>query len=371
MLVDFQIFLDAIALVQGVVFGVLLMVLNKSKRKSCFFLGLFVLFFSLKLVHYISRSLVLQGDYSELLLLPFNFSWLIFPLFLIYTHQVSVFANRRPPYWTLLPGIMVVLIQVYIFFLPFATKLTISADPLHDFFFTYIGIYYSWIIALWNLKLLYQHRTEVSNSFSQIEAKELHWARIFLIYSLVSSLLIHILYYIAPTNIYFKILFSTFDLFTIYWTVFHGISQRNVIAVLNNQHADIGLNIKLTHQASTTGASDMAMQRLADQIDEHVITSKAYVASNLTIIDLSETLKIHPRRLSTAINSARKQNFNTYINQFRIKKAIEFLKSSDQNKYSVEGIGTEVGFNSKSAFYAAFKKVTGTTPIKYKEILVP
>lgn len=370
MLVDFQIFLDALTLLQGVVLGLILMILNKKNYKSSFFLGLFVFFFSLKLIHFIGRSLFLHGNFPELLLLPFNFSWLLFPLFLIYTQRVSVFANRQTPYWTLIPGIIAVLIQVYIYFMPYEIKLSLAENPIHDFFFTFLGIYYSWCIALWNLKLLYQHQTEVQNSFSHIEAKELHWARVFLVFSIATSLLIHVLYFISPTNIYFKTLFSLFDLFTIYWIVYHGVSQRNVIAVLNNQHANIGFSAKLTNKVSTAASPDIVMKKLVAQIDKHVLTSKAYINTDLTIVDLAENLKIHPRRLSTAINSVRKQNFNTYINQFRIKKAIKLLQSTDLKKYSMEGIGTEVGFNSKSAFYAAFKKVTGTTPIKYREQLV-
>ncbi len=370
MLVDFQIFLDIMGLAQGLILGVLLLVLNKNKKKSTFFLGLFVLFFSLKLVHFIGRSLILNGDYPELLLLPFNFSWLLFPLFLIYTYKVSVFSDRRPPYWTLLPGIIVVLVQIYIYFLPYETKLSIDEMPLHNFFQTYLGMFYSWSIAIWNLKLLYQHRKEVRNSFSHIEAKELQWARIFLVYSIITSLLIHFLYFISSTNIYFKILFSTFDLFTIYWTAFHGISQSNISSVLNNQDASFGFNSKLSNTTKTQVNSNVAMHKLAEKIHDYVISSNVFSNSDLTIIDIAENLKIHPKLVSNTINSIRKQNFNSYINQFRIEKVVELLENSELTNYSMEGIGAEVGFNSKSAFYAAFKKVTGTTPTKYLERLV-
>lgn len=368
MLVDFQIFLDVMGLVQGLILGISLMVLSKNNNRSSFFLGLFVLFFSLELIHFIGRSLVLTGNYPELLLLPFNFSWLLFPLFLIYTYQVSVFSNRKPPYWTLIPGIIFLLVQAYIYFLPYEMKITINGHPLHDFFQTYVGIFYSWAIAIWNLKILYQHRIQVRNSFSHIEAKELQWVRIFLVYSIITSFLIHVLYMISTTNTYFKVLFSIFDLVTIYWTAFHGISQHNVISILDNQDANIGFNTHLSNETSAAPVSNVVFQKIMAKIDEYVNTSKAYTKTDFTIIDLAETLGIHPKRVSAAINTVSKQNFNSYINRLRIEKAVELLESTELEKYSMEGIGTEVGFNSKSAFYAAFRKVTGTTPIKYKEL---
>lgn len=370
MLVDFQIFLDVMSLGLGLALGIMLMVLNKKKRKSSFFLGLFVFFFSLKQIHFIGRSFILNGDYPELLLLPFNFSWLLFPLFLIYSQQVSVFSNRRPPYWTLIPGIIFAIVQVYLYFLPYDIKLSVSENPLHDFFHTYVGIFYSWAIAIWNFKILYQHRIEVRNSFSQVETKELQWARIFLIYSITISIFIHILYFISSVNIYFKILFSTFDLITIFWTAFHGISQRNIISVLNNENSNIDFSRKLKNKTIAQPISNEVLQKLTKQIDDYVLSSKAFVNADLTIVDLAENLKIHPKRISTSINTVRKQNFNSYINKFRIEKAVELIQNNESHNYSMEGIGTEVGFNSKSAFYASFKKVTGTTPTQYRESLV-
>lgn len=95
-------------------------------------------------------------------------------------------------------------------------------------------------------------------------------------------------------------------------------------------------------------------------------TSESFVKSELTIVDVAKDLRIHTKQISTAINKVHHQNFNSYVNQFRIEKAIKLLREQDTN-LSIEGIGYEVGFHSKSAFYAAFKKVTGTTPTKFKE----
>jgi len=46
---------------------------------------------------------------------------------------------------------------------------------------------------------------------------------------------------------------------------------------------------------------------------------------------------------------------------------MEMLLSEQFDNYSMEGIATTVGFNSKSSFYAAFKKYTGYTPTEFKK----
>jgi YesN/AraC family two-component response regulator len=66
-----------------------------------------------------------------------------------------------------------------------------------------------------------------------------------------------------------------------------------------------------------------------------------------------------------AINKHYHKNFNTYINEFRIKKAQELLKTDILADLSIEGLSREVGFHSKASFYTAFKKATGRTPMTY------
>ncbi len=365
MLADFQIFLDLIALIQGLILAIVLMTFNQ-KNHSSFFLGLYVLFFSLKLVIYISNNLILQGSFYDLKLLPFNFSWLLFPLFLIYTYKVSVFSNIKPPYWVLVPGIISIIIQIYQFSLPRDLKFAIFEIPNYEFFHTFLGIFYSWAIGIWNLKILCDHKEVVLNSYTQQIKKELKWAHVYLFYSLVISILIHLLYSFDPTSVYFKILYSTFDLFAIYWIAFHGIKQYNVVSIFSNRETD---KIKISDAPDLKIDANEQAKNLMKKIDAYLLRTELYVQSSLTIIDLAENLKIHPKHISTAINSVSNKNFNNYINHFRIQKAVKLLNNQESIKYSMEGIGYKVGFNSKSAFYKAFKNETGTTPIKYTKKL--
>jgi AraC-like DNA-binding protein len=324
--------------------------------------------FSLKLAIFIPSGLNIDQTNPALFLLPFNFSWLLFPIFFIYTQKISIFSNQKIKYWVLYPGIISIALQIIIYFLPYSTKLAIAHSFWHEMVFTILGISYSWVIGIWNLKLLNQHKTEVENTFSFLENKVLLWVRIFLIYSLSTSMLIHILYYLSPENYYFKIIFSIFDLIAIYWVSVNGVIQQNVLSLLAKNESGISPQYAtaLENDQRKIGSSE-DLKTLMEEIDSYMKTTEAFLLSDLTIIDLAEKLNIHPKKISATINSIINQNFNSYVNQLRIKKAENLLNNQSSNYFSIEGISKEVGFHSKSAFYAAFKKVTGTTPNKYKE----
>ena len=324
--------------------------------------------FSLKLTVFIPSGLGIDQAYPEFFLLPFNFSWLLFAVFFIYTQKISIFSDQKIKYWLLYPGVISFVLQFIIYFLPYSTKLEIAQTFWFEFIFTISGIIYSWGVGIWNLKLLIQHKKEVQNTFSFLENKILNWVRIFLIYSLTTSVLIHFLYYTVPENYYIKILFSVLDLIAIYWIAVNGVIQQNVLAIHTGKESIYAtLNGFDAESEQRDADNDEDLKVLMKDIDAYVKSSEAYLQSELTIVDLAEQLKIHPKKISTSINTIFNQNFNSYINQLRIKRAEIILNDRNTKIFSIEGIGKEVGFHSKSAFYAAFKKVTGTTPTKYKE----
>lgn len=364
---NFQILLDSIGLVQGVTLGILLMAMSIRKYRSTFFLGLYLLLYSLEIATWISTNSKISDSNPSLLLLPFNFSWILFPLFYLYTQQVSVFANNRIKYWILYPGIVSILAQLVIYWLPFETKQIIAGSVWHMIIFWVLGNYYSWFIGVWNLRLLYRHRIEVLNTYSFISFKELQWARFFLIYLLITSVIGHIIAYGYPTIVEDNTIFSVMDLIAIFWVSYFGITQRNVRSLIaKNWTKDNSQDQRLDQNYS----HEMIPERLEElmvNIDDYINVSESFINPELTIMDLAEGINEHPKLVSAAINTVGKQNFNSYINQHRIKKA-EVLLKTDKKKYlSIEGIGIEVGFKSKSAFYSAFKKITGTTPTKFKD----
>lgn len=112
-----------------------------------------------------------------------------------------------------------------------------------------------------------------------------------------------------------------------------------------------------------------------DQIEKYVgrllalmEQEKPFRASDLTIKTLAEKLGIPTAQLSALINERLAENFVDFVNRYRIEEAKQLLLDDSKRHYSVLAIGEEVGFSSKSAFNAAFRKYTGKTPSDFRKV---
>lgn len=117
----------------------------------------------------------------------------------------------------------------------------------------------------------------------------------------------------------------------------------------------------------SSSLSQEQKERYLEKLLKHMDQQKAFLKPELTLSDLSEELNINTRYLSQVINEKREQNFMDFINNYRITLAQELLRKKSHQNYTVLAIAQEVGFKSRSAFYEAFKKQTGTTPASFRK----
>ena len=94
---------------------------------------------------------------------------------------------------------------------------------------------------------------------------------------------------------------------------------------------------------------------------------RLYRDDKLSLTSIAEQLNISANYLSQLVNELSDYNFSEFINHYRVEEAKNHLIHPDFSNYTIAGIGLESGFNSRSAFYSAFKKHTGLTPSKYRK----
>ncbi|MEM6770074.1 MAG: helix-turn-helix domain-containing protein [Bacteroidota bacterium] len=82
---------------------------------------------------------------------------------------------------------------------------------------------------------------------------------------------------------------------------------------------------------------------------------------------VAERLGISEGYVSQVVQESVGEGFVEYVNRHRILAAKEMLSDGTFNPYSLEAIGREAGFKSRSAFYESFKRATGQTPGAYRK----
>lgn len=359
--------IDIFGCLQGLILGSILLYTNKKQNRSTLFLGLFVLTYAYCFIPIILQDMNILEYYPKLKVLPRPGEWLLASLFLIYIQKVSIFSNKKNRYWYVYPGLLVLLFQIIVFLLPVETKLNISQAAWYRPIFL-VGLVFSTVLLIYMWRLINQHSNEVENQFTQIEHKQFLWVKRFVFFGFILFTLHFIRYFVDNSDAY-RIFYASYNVFMLYWASVHGLLQRDVVSLISEDDSET-IPIKTWKE---TEAIDLPptdeQKKLVEQVDSYLKDSEVFIDKNLTIITISEALKIHPKRISKAINKVYDENFNAYINRYRVEKAEKLLTDKKPLNLSIEGIGTEVGFQSKSAFYSAFKRNTGTTPFQYKERL--
>ncbi|MEO0776520.1 MAG: helix-turn-helix domain-containing protein [Bacteroidota bacterium] len=104
---------------------------------------------------------------------------------------------------------------------------------------------------------------------------------------------------------------------------------------------------------------------LLSQLHRLMEEEKLYRDGELQLENLARQMKLSNNRLSQLVNESAGKNFSSFVNGYRIEAAKRLLRS--KAALTVEAVAYEVGFSSKSAFYATFKKMTGQTPSAFRK----
>jgi AraC-like DNA-binding protein len=98
---------------------------------------------------------------------------------------------------------------------------------------------------------------------------------------------------------------------------------------------------------------------------QHVMEKdKPFLRPDFSLPDLAQQLGTNVHILSQVINACLGKSFFEMTAEYRVREAKDLLKT--QRNIKVEEIAGQVGYNSKSSFNNAFKKITGQTPSDFR-----
>ena len=119
-------------------------------------------------------------------------------------------------------------------------------------------------------------------------------------------------------------------------------------------------------QPSLQSEPDKDTLPIAKEFDRLIQLEDVYADQELTLEKLAGQMGLHRNLLSKVINEHHGKSFSEFMIDLRVQAFINLARQPGMiEQYTFFGLAQKVGFNSKSAFNRAFKKITGQTPTQY------
>lgn len=123
---------------------------------------------------------------------------------------------------------------------------------------------------------------------------------------------------------------------------------------------------KPSRKYHTSTLSHDKLQQYKERVTQLMAQEELYKDPEINLHRIADRLSIPSAHLSQTFNVCLKQNFNQFINHYRIEAAKHLLLDERFRMLKIISLGFEVGFNSKSSFNRAFKDQVGMTPSEFR-----
>ena len=105
---------------------------------------------------------------------------------------------------------------------------------------------------------------------------------------------------------------------------------------------------------------------LSSNLKRLMTSENLYLDPDLSIGKLSKKMGVSSKRLSQVINQSENMNYSKFITNYRVSEAKKRLVANEYNHLKISAIAYDSGFNSLSSFNSAFKSITSTTAVQYR-----
>ena len=151
---------------------------------------------------------------------------------------------------------------------------------------------------------------------------------------------------------------AAFDTFTIYALNFF---------ILKDGVLQKGNQPEKKYQKSAL--SQAQMKAILWKLTTEMEQEQPYLNPKLTLKKLAERINVSPHHLSQVLNEQLNKTYYEWIAAYRVAAAKDLMIAQKHIHYKLEEIGTLAGFNSRSVFYKAFKKIEGVAPSAFRDKL--
>ncbi len=119
-----------------------------------------------------------------------------------------------------------------------------------------------------------------------------------------------------------------------------------------------------------SGMNDLSQQLIGERLARRMHQERDFLENDLTLAELAERIGTSHQLLSQYINHRLGLSFFGYINGLRVDEVKRLIGDPDHADAALLDLAFQAGFNSKSTFNTAFKKITAMTPSVWRKLHV-
>lgn len=219
---------------------------------------------------------------------------------------------------------------------------------------------FAYLVAI--LRRLTSYRAHIRQLYSTVEDRDLHWVNVMMV--LLTLIWAVGAVSLADDNLAGGNLFVE-ELFLLLiaagllvLTLSFPSTSPDTDATLEEPEPDLKYA-----RSALTGAH---AANLANRIETAMERDTLYLDPNLSLQKLSQHVGALPNQVSQTLNQEIGSTFFDYVARWRIEASKPLIEAGDA---SVLAVALDVGFNSRSTFYKAFRRETGMTPKGYRALL--
>jgi len=357
----------------------LLEVFNRPKeRQNVFLKGLLLLL----LIHFAGELFIYSGAYIHAPALAgaqFPFRVLLGPALYFYAHAAMSADKKIDKRLAALalsgPVIVLLTMLPFIFMISPAEKLALANPATRDpelwqiavftcLFTTFVFILFTVLFLAIALKLHNSHRQQLMERFSEIEQRSLDWFTPVLIMWGAAWLMYAVEFFLSALGWFWfgsGVVLPILEAIVLAIFIQKALSQK----VLNESEKALPRTSQ-GNKARTALLSADKMQLIASKLERAMNEEKLFLQDNLSLNKLSESISETENHISETLSQFLHTKFFQFVNGFRIEEAKKALQDRDK---LITSIAFDVGFNSKSTFNTAFKKIVGHSPSAYRNLL--
>lgn len=362
-------------ILQGTIFSLLLIWRSRQNKSwADLWLGLLLVFLCLSLITPFIGFANIYDRNQWLTFFPFGNAYVDGTL--IYFYVLSLTESKRK--FTRRDLLLVIPAIIYLVFrlILFCQNLEFK-DWFNENYYVPVASPTIFVTGFfWNTSLLYfsikhyrKYRRWLNENFSDTEQVKFDWLQNFLyiftfvfivggIFDFTDSFIFHLSYI---QYFYFELVLA----FVTYYLAIAGYMRSQTIE-LNFTKVE-SENIERVTEERKALLSESELENLKAKLQKLMKTKKLFLDSQLTLSNLAKHLGVNTTVLSYVINNGFKQNFNDFVNEFRVNEVKNRLNDGSSKNSNLLNIALDSGFNSKATFNRAFKKSTGFSPKDFQE----